>query len=217
MNRILIPLLAIMAIGCSKSELTAPDANLPIMPLAVGNRWIGRSLTLDTNGNVTTTRYDTLQIRQEFVSDSERWFLTGTIGPSYTNRSDGLWSLPYTSGPTASHPFLYAKHPASVGDLFNSDTVSDPFTVPALIGATRVAATGMEMTVPAGTYHVTKYQSQFRTFDGRVLTGNEIASANDYYAFAPGVGLIKEESYMMAPGGRAYVGHRWELIEATLK
>jgi len=57
----------------------------------------------------------------------------------------------------------------------------------------------------------------WKTLDGRVLTEKDIGNLDDYDAFAPGVGMVKEEMYHTTRDGRKYVWLRRELMEVTLK
>jgi hypothetical protein len=203
--------------GCSSSS-TGPDNNdsLPIMPLKVGNMWIGRTQTFDSAGIVKSTTFDTLRIVSEEQIDGETWFRDYNSF-LMTNRVDGLW-LRENSFPDG-FVWYRAKHPAAVGDIFNVDTIPiintgaprGPDTV--TVVSYHVVATALEIAVPAGSYRSTKYQLMYNRLDG---TRIEYFTGNDY-AFAPGVGFVQQEDYAMTKSGKTFVSSRWELMEVTLK
>jgi hypothetical protein len=179
------------------------------MPLKVGNRWIGRTLQFDTSGNVTHTQFDTLEIVAKEVINGETWYRTNR-NSTYTILEDGLWYRPYGVG---DYLMFLAKYPASVGDLFGTDTLSRyPTTDSLVISTIRVRATSEKVTVPAGVFQAIRYMTDLYNFDG---TPFDLGNSDEGYV--PGVGCVETLYYGSTTSGRRHVWMKWELVEVMLK
>jgi hypothetical protein len=214
-------LLTAIAWGCT-GNVTDPDNSGPIMPLAVGNQWIGRMSYLNSSGSITRTEFDTLRIIAEVAIKGETWYATN-YGQLLTLRGDGLWRRPYGGTSPDEWEMHSAKHPANVGDIFETDTFQvaqiggPPPLYDSLIFISRVSALGATITVPAGTFHATTYGQIIKSLDGHVLTDLEGGDSRYYTAFAPGIGNVKEEYFAFDSTGNSHVTMRWELMEYLLK
>lgn len=203
--------------GCEETPTQPDRVSLPIMPLAVGNMWIGRSYGLDTLGGAIDIEADTLSIVSTESIAAETWYRTSD-GTLLANRADGLW---WRSSSTALAT-LIAKHPASVGEIFGRETarILYPDTldheIDSLVYGHVVIAVGTRLTVTAGTYDVNGYQEHLETFDGQVITEDHELWMGDQEFYSPGVGRVQQRRYQMTPDGKTQWGV-WELVEARLK
>ncbi len=217
MKKYLLGLL-LFIVGCSSSN--GPASNMYIMPLAVGNRWIGNVTVTDSTGAVLSTQLDTLPVYGTKVAGGETWYFqttfpkvlkakAGTVGLTFdtvayafTNRSDGLYrNDTFLVDP----PRRIAKYPASVGD-----TVSfSPESIP-IMDFILVHGIAEPVTVPAGTFSCYHYQDWYPTTHASVL-------ASDSY-YAPGVGLVEFVDSVHNfdhPYAKPNV-ERWQLVRADL-
>jgi hypothetical protein len=192
------------------------------MPLAVGNRWIGRMTYLNSSGTITRTDFDTLRIVREVAIDGVTWYATNN-GALLTLRQDGLWLRPYGGTSPDDWEIHSAKHPATVGDLFETDTLevaqigTPRFPYDSLIIISRVNGVGTAISVPAGSFHATIYGHIIKSLDGHVLTDQEGGDSRYYDSYAPGIGQVKTEYFAYDSTGNSRVSMRWELMEYLLK
>jgi hypothetical protein len=201
---------ATMIAGCSKPTPVSSDGTDVIMPLKVGNRWIGRWSFFDSTGVISSTRLDTVTVLSEEMIGSEKWFrVDGNV--LRTNRTDGYWAQGSLFGPN-----LMAKYPAAIGDTFGTDyflqTFPDGSTGEMITYYLSVVSTSTSVTVPAGTFICHEYKSNYSMPNGVMLDNQE-----ERYYYAPGKGMIKSEEVWFAPGGKIVMKGRWELVELDLK
>jgi hypothetical protein len=192
-------LLVAVAPGCG---LISPDGSDDvIMPLTVGNQWVGRYHLYDSTGTVDSTWHDTLTIERAVRDGSETLF-TGSNGETYVNRADGLWY-----GDSACN-LQRAKYPAAAGATFSEESV-----LVLLPGSTApveqktamlVVRTDTTITVPAGTYRCYHYRPVI------IAPSNaRFVIERDYY-YAPNIGPV-----MIDMGGVTHT--RWELENVVLR
>jgi hypothetical protein len=205
---ILITITSVILAACASDPLGPTDSQ-PIMPLKVGNRWIGRTEQLDTAGEVKSTQFDTLEIVAEEVDNGETWYRTNR-NTSYTIREDGLWYRPYGAG---DYLMFLAKYPASVDDLFGTDTLSRlPNTDSLVISTIRVRSTGERVTVPAGTFQAIRYVTDLYNIDGSPF---DLGNTDEGYV--PGVGSVETLYYGRTASGRRIVWMKWQLVEVIIR
>ena len=214
----LLPLLALIVstiAGCVDQLPTGGNqTNDVIMPLAVGNRWIGRmSLTSDRGLTWIDAFNDTLEAVGSRRLDGDTWFamrMNGRDTGEFSNLSDGLYTM--VPGCTC----LRAKYPGEAGDLFEIDSMmvllpdsAAPFWVSVGI---EIVATDTTITVPAGTFTCHLYH---RTILGDV----DARLINETYEFyAPDIGPIRTDIYTTGlPKNGDAPDRRWELVEYSLK
>ncbi|MBC8145334.1 MAG: hypothetical protein H7X80_07095 [bacterium] len=212
----LLTLLGSGLFGCS-TEVVEPDrASLKIMPLAVGNRWIGRNLYYDTLGNNTIITQDTLEIISSVVINGEKWYVTND-STRMINRSDGLW----ISDSATSVGRLIAKHPASIGEVFSrrqqvftyrdsvdrSETLNEGFLV---------VAVNFHLEFQDRAYNVTGYRVYRESLAGTELGINDSLWSDDVTYYAPLIGRVHSRYFARSTHGQgAY--RVWELLEARLQ
>jgi hypothetical protein len=197
--------------SCEKSPVTTSGPAV-IMPLNLGNRWIGNWTIFDSvTGSASSTSMDTTEITAEMVIDGERWW--NEYKSLYrTNRADGL----YSRFLSLIDPIQTAKYPAMAGDTFSTRRLIDTmFGVPGepYISFSTVVSTNRAITVPAGTFSCYEY-----TLSNKFLndsSGRVEVHSHSYYA--PGVGHVKFEVLSQGPNNTMRVARHWELVEYTLK
>ena len=145
---IISALATIMLGGCLFPSAPAEESSV-LMPLKVGNMWIG-DRTRTTPSGSTTVR-DTLVITGERMIDGETWFVANN-GTRYINRSTGL----YMQSDQGSCDCFTAKYPSAAGD-----SIALPDALVLLPGGTepvtqtvvqRVVTTDTTIQVSAGTF-----------------------------------------------------------------
>jgi hypothetical protein len=146
-KRILLLLGFLLSLSSCKND-SAPTGAQPnageILPLKVGNQWIGRVASL---GSPSLPPYlDTMVVTKDTMIQNEEWFFLTGWSLYVANRSDGLWAY------NDSQTWLLWKFPAGEGDSYRRlfDTVT-------------VVSTNAIVSVPAGTYHC--YQYHFEVSD----------------------------------------------------
>jgi hypothetical protein len=226
MRKLYLLLTALLFIACDQGNV--PNAPLQIMPLKVGNRWIGRITEYDTNGNVASTRFDTLTVYKSEVVNGETWYyrtmspavltirngnpdslLFDTVQYAFTNRVDGLYQAEVTN---FANPHCIAKYPATEGDTMSKRALYTFDTSLSFTTVDLVRRTNALVTVPAGIFHCYQYQSvSFQSFRGTTMDSSR------YYA--PGVGIVQYEYNLAGPyDSTRFTQHReiWQLVRAEL-
>ncbi len=197
-----------MLSGC-KDDFLGPDLSGAgvIMPLKVGNQWIGRWTEYDDAGAVIATTYDTLTIESQVRRDEEIWYL-GSNGKLYINHPNGLYKDSSESNVCGCYMML-AKYPSAVGDTFNTqrgEVLLPVGNTPLVrIDADILLAKDSSVTTPAGTYSCYVYgQKLFAPLNSSLLGW-------EWKYYAPSVGLVKKE---IVSYGR--VEKSWELVKLRL-
>jgi hypothetical protein len=218
----LLPLLLALASGCGDSITETGDRNL-IMPLHVGNEWIGR---LTRGGG--DHEYDTLRIVRDTTVASERWAIISTSRTGFpradelyveylSNRSDGLYQTPRDYRDRIDGGKRMVKFPVALGDTavdygwyqqtFENGTQGNKVRVFGL-----VSALDELIDVPAGRFHAFEMRIKAVNEQGADTTGANFLWWDIAY-FAPGVGLVK-----CVQGERgASPTQLWELYELRLE
>jgi hypothetical protein len=178
------------------------------MPLAIGNRWVYRRPS--GSGSVT----DSIVIVRDTTIGGEKWFIS-SIGIRYVNRADGAYIWHFID----SLPTRQTKFPLALGDTAIDNgwfPVLD--TSGAIVDSTHnfglVVKGNVSVTVAAGTFNCWKVLLYYYT----VGAGHDpsLNTAYEYYYFAPGVGVVKEEVLQ----GSVFAGNydtALELVSVTLK
>jgi len=196
------------------------------MPLKIGNRWIGQITVYDTNGNVASTRRDTLAVYKSEVINGETWYyrtmspavltvrngnpdtlIFDTVQYAFTNRSDGLYQYGFP-------PTCIAKYPAKEGDTLFKRALGTFDTNSRFTTVDLVRSTSAVIAVPGGTFNCYQYQ----TVSVQSLGGKEITTIGPSRYYAPGVGIVQYEYYISGPNDPPFTEHRevWQLVRAEL-
>ena len=88
--------------GC-KENSTQPVAQIKgdyIIPLVIGNKWIGEVKLFEYNGNLLKTRMDTMKIDKDTIINGEKWYKSSEV--FYKNDSWGFKEIsPYLGHETS--------------------------------------------------------------------------------------------------------------------
>jgi hypothetical protein len=203
-------------IGCSEPQPTGADrAQQPIMPLEVGNRWIGHTLFYDSLGNNTVIIKDTVEIVATTLVNGETWYVTRD-SVRMISRGDGLW-MADSANPAGRH---VAKHPASVGELFDTRqrviVSSDSLGADTLTESRQVIAVGYSMVVTDRLLLVTGSRIYRQTLDGRELMPTDEHWIADESYYAPSIGRVREYTFTRTSTG-VVKASMWELLEVRVR
>jgi|GEM_PF-1183107 len=195
--------------GC-KDDFLGPDLSGAgvIMPLKVGNQWIGRWTEYDDAGAVIATTYDTLTIESQVDRDGETWY-RGSDDRLYINRADGLYR-DATDDNLCGCRQLVAKYPGAPSDSFSTSRslilLPDQTAPSDQVSANVLLAKDSAITTPAGTYSCHVYEPKlFAPSNARLINVERT-----YYA--PNIGPVKKELKWTNPS-RPMV---WELVSVRL-
>jgi hypothetical protein len=217
-----VPLFIISSvIGLNCAPANGPLSNQQaIMPLAVGNEWIGQVTQYDSYGNSDSIWFDTLRVLKSEVVAGEIWYdmnafwINGsdTNRQWFANRSDGLYTC---DSEYFREAYRFGKYPAKPGDV--CVTFENTFDSTRLYGQSdgiSVDTTDLLVTVPAGQFRCYVYRGFSISRDYDVVSS--AFEPGQYYA--PGVGLIA--SGYFGPDGQhdKYIGldRTWRLVRAIL-
>ena len=220
MKRFLLLILAIsltFAAGCSNSS-GPPSRSSQIMPLSVGNEWIGQVTHYNAQGISDSTWLDTLGVSKSEVINGETWyyvnsfwFYNGDTSHQWlTARSDGVYSCDSEHFAKA---WRLAKYPAKPEDsVVTFDSTFDSLGNGQADGIT-VDTTNLSVTVPAGTFSCYVYRG-FDYYQQGDVGGSAVEPGNYYDA---GVGPI-QFGYFNPDGTHPNVGigRTWQLVRAVL-
>lgn len=202
MNRSFLPL-ALLFLSLAGCDLLAPpeEPDHVLMPLAVGNKWIGE-LTTYRNGDQTTTP-DTLEVVAAEMIEGEKWYRTNR-GDLFINRENGLeMKNNMCDG-------IVSLYPTQAGESIRAGSSGlvllpdqpEPVTIDII---NRTVSVDSTIAVPAGTYSAHLYRLEL-TNPGTSF----IESRSHFYVPDRGPVCIDTES-------RGMLIKRWELVEAVLK
>jgi len=151
---------------------------VPLMPLAVGNRWIYRVREYDTDGNPKADYFDMTKIEKTEYRGSAIWYVDNK-SRSYVNYYNGLWRLGIFDD-----PYLFAQFPGTANIGYLGDPGWAFFNMRERIN---IIDTRLPVTVEAGHYSCYKYCS---------YTEDRFEF---YHYYAPNVGLVMYEVYQNLP------------------
>jgi len=188
-----------------------------ILPLAVGNRWIGKVMEYDSIGNVSSTRLDTLRVTESRPYHGEIWYYMNvfwyrddTTHRWFTNRADGLYSC---DGEQFNRPFQFVKYPAKPGDVAIQDSSTNPNGGGSERGR-EVDTTDLRITVPAGTFQSYLYRFFSTTWGGDLSSTG--VGPGEYYAPTVGPILIGYFDLNANHSQSDNPGRTWQLVRAEL-
>ena len=145
----------------------------PLIPMAVGNRWINRVSVYDTSGNPSYSYLDTSRIYRDTLISNEVWFDFFEQGLRQ-NRADGVWLMTWPSPilqfPTLADSSSYLPWDSSYIKLLSRNTT---------------------ITVPKGTFVCYEYSH---------IYPSHAHPLGDKYFIARKVGIVKREIYNLFLG-----------------
>lgn len=202
MKPVYVWLLLVVLLGSCSDSGTGPTTPAVILPLAVGNMWVGDMILYNPVGTVLSTRIDTTQITRDTTIGSDHWYRSDDRS-WLTNRDDGAyeWIDPTKSG---SLPKQLYKYPAAVGDSYQGSVEFSPGTI--ITVTMTVEAIDTTVTVGDKAYHCYRYRQ-----DG--AGGN----ARTYFYLDPNGGFVRMEGWTRGIGSDYYLASLWQLRQRELK
>ena len=127
---LLLALAALTLAACDSTDPASPPdvddlppAEVDLLPLDIGNRWITEVIEAEPDGTVTERTADTLTVVRDTVVAGERWFkIEGSRrnrsipGGWYTNRKNGVWKS--SADTSVADPYLMYAYPADQGATY---------------------------------------------------------------------------------------------------
>jgi hypothetical protein len=201
MNRSLLPL-ALLFLSLAGCDLLAPpeEPDHVLMPLAVGNKWIGERTTYRNGAPVTTP--DTLEVVAVEAIDGENWYRTNR-GDLFINRANGLEMK------TDMCDAIVSLYPTTAGEsvrvgssmLVLLPDQSEPVSVDII---NRTVSVDSTVTVPAGTYSAHHYRLELTNPNATFIESRS-------YFYVPDIGPVRIDTE-----SRGTLIERWELEDARL-
>lgn len=191
--------------GCGDNLPTGTKGSV-IMPLEVGNKWIGTLTVYDYAGNVVDSYSHTIEITDVTIDNGEIWYYAKgwNFNGWYTNRKDGLY--PLYAGDSC-YKCLMAKYPARSLDTFNTSYLMNQDSV-IQVRVGKVLSIGEHIEVPAGSFAAYQYT--------KVVLPQDVPLTYDKrFFFVPDIGPIRLDLYIGSSPDR-YLSRRWELAKAVL-
>jgi hypothetical protein len=158
-----------------------------IWPLALGNTWTYDVFIYDSTGNVRQSASGSISVVRESVINNSKWYQISTSDWWFANRDSGLYLRIDTD------TCLYFKYPGNVKD--------SSYVIPYGSYST-IFSTDTSITTKSGKYSCYAYNVN-RGFFTRY--------------FSVGVGIIKEEQYLLTNSGRRYMYISMSLSSVSLK
>lgn len=212
LRSILLMILAVAAVGCGKDKSCCP-VEPSILPLMVGNQWLGVSTNYDSTGTVENVDTLAYVIVRDTAISGETWYVMTTDadttdGPAkvgslqlMTRRDDGIWVAAF--GVPDFAPLLTYKFPAADGETFIRGSDS-----------TTVQISAAEVTVPAGMYDCYCYANS-TVWEMTGYSETELVTITDKVYLAPGIGYVKIEFFLQYDGRDEFLAQRWELLSTS--
>ncbi len=202
----LFPLLA----ACGKHEVSAPSNPTEMMPLKVGNAWMGRTSTADG-----TFTFDTLAVVADTAVGAEHWLVTGD-GVRWINRGPALLQASRGSSEIRREAMM---------NVVEGDTFADHGTLPPIAGdSTRqgkyrvfsiVTSTHENVEILAGQFSGIK--AVWHAVDEQ---GNEVPGPlgiGGYSVWVPGIGKVLEMAFNRGSDNQPVFRKKWELVNVEMK
>ena len=203
--------------NCNENISPAPTGTDVIMPLAVGNYWIGQSNSYsvtDIFKKPVSSSFDTLKILSDTTINGLQWYKLNE-GICLRNTGNSLNTHPY-----ADHPLLFfgTKFPASVGDTFNTEkiycivgTCDYGFILDSGYSYYKVVKTDTVISVPKGQFHC----YEIRKYSVTTSDPTPKISCPIYY-LSVNVGLVKLIRNFSTKFDVIYPTSTWELYDYKL-
>ncbi len=187
----LIPLLFVVLLGCSKKSSTEDPVVVPdLFPLKTGNTWTYKTTRMDT---VISSHFN--KVIGDTIILGETWSRVSyddALVSIMKNKSDGLWFMNPTKS-TSGIAILYYKYPVPAGTQY---VTTDGVNV-------TVVSVNETVTVPMGTFSCYHY----------TMTYPNSEVYQEYYC--PGKGLVRMDKFAVN-GGISVLKEKVELVSAVL-
>ena len=179
MKRLSIFLFSCLIIVSNSCDDNSTDSYFSknLIPFKLNNSWESVHFLYDSSGIAFYSDTIVTQIVKDTVISGIRFYKYGKYSiDHYTTKPDGIWLYFFHFDSTEEHS-LYFKYPCEQGNTYTF-TLSRP---PAVVS---VLSTNHSVQVEAGTFSCILYRFDLEGLD----------SYHDFYV-APGVGIVKAESY----------------------
>lgn len=176
--------LIILSYSCDDSTTNSYFATR-LIPFKLNNSWESVHFYYDSSGNVIDTLNTVDTILKDTVISGMRFYSYGSLIYYYTNKDDGVWLYEFSFGGTEEH-YLYFKYPCNKGDTY-------PFPFGRPHAVVSIISTNQSVQVEAGTFSCILYRFDLEGLDSYL---------NIY--IAPGIGIVKAESYQPRRSGSTF-------------
>jgi hypothetical protein len=218
-TRIAICFLSVLSLlmlnNCNENTSPTPTGTDVIMPLAVGNMWIGKHnyYRYDSTLETRFSGYDTTRIQLDTIIDGEQWYKQSD---EYylQNVDDGLRIIDKIY---SKNPYIGCKFPAVKGDTFNTapkvyiPDQNNPLVLDSGFYYVQITNTDTIITVPKGSFSCYEYKTYLLQFGH---TEPKIIYPIFYYS--PNIGQVKRVTNRINPQGNLYLYISWELVDYQL-
>lgn len=198
--------------GSNDNNNNAYNPNDVLMPLAVGNTWIGKVTFFDSKSNIVFEKFDTLRIDRSIVIDGITWYVSDASEHMFRNDASGFHDYVANTDIEIQH----LKYPCNIGDRMVYDTVEigerNQEPTKAIIG-NQLSHKNFSIRVIAGVFSCYYYKTYATKLDGTILGIEPPFVPSAYYN--PNIGLVKSETYdFNDPTNKSKVV--WELVSYEL-
>ena len=218
--------MVLLPTGCGDRLPTGSSDGRFIMPLAVGNQWIGVETTYAPDGSVTGTRLDTIEIVDLATNTTtdETWYKSNQVENDqvvwYRNSEGGLHRMPTEVGMIPDCNCLQLHYPAAQGDTFllplAQVLIPDPNGGPPQTVTQKI---GMYLESTETTVQVPNGEHKCYVYWQRIFTPKDARFSNDlpWHYYVPDLGPIKMEWYPSGDPAKGPIVKKWELKDVVLK
>ena len=199
-SALLLPLFICLIISSCKNSTdptasNSPSASGDLIPLKTDNKWIYRSTTTDTFGNILLSRLDTSNIGLSVGIQGIVWSFFSAPGNFsadgvvfLANRIGGVWGFNEKS----MQPFILFPYPAISGSEYVSSSDSSAARVDGPIFQFIVKFISTSENVASISQSFVCYHYQFITRLISQQTGEITNELGSELFIAPGIGIVKE-------------------------
>jgi len=185
--------------GCKENSTQVVHAQNYIMPLAVGNMWVGQLKKYDSTGTLLETVYDTTRIVSDTTLNGTTWYLS--YEALYRNDSWGLKEYDVY----AEYERQMLHYPSELGFKHFIDTAviktklsNGEYQKDTIIFGLETASTDTIIITPLDTFHCYYYKPCTKKLDGTSST-LEFPMVGSYW-YAPGIGPIRKTIIDLSDG-----------------
>jgi hypothetical protein len=170
-----------------------------LIPFKLNNSWESVHFLYDSSGIPFYADTHVTQIVKDTVISGIRFYKYEKYSiDHYTTKPDGIWLYEFHFVDSTEEHSLYFKYPCKQGDTYTF-TLGRPHAVVTVI------STNQNVQVEAGTFSCILYRFDLEGLDSYL----------DFYA-APGVGIVKVESYSPKVSGTIYKSSEERLLSYHL-
>lgn len=220
---LLLPIIVLLATGCGDQLPTNPSDGRFIMPLAVGNRWVGLETTYASDGSVAGTRFDTIEIVDVITSQGATWYKSSPLKEGrvvwYQNNKEGLHIVSKVVGEIPDCNCLHLHYPAKQGESYELPSAQillpDPNGGPPTTVEQKIdiylQSTETKVQVPNGEHTCYLYMQRLLAPENARFVGSP-----PWQYYTPDLGPVKMEWYPQGDPAEGPMVKKWELVDVRL-